>query len=94
MSARRALDDARSLLGAYPSSTVMGISVLAGSLTGWLLEQLTWRQALAASVSGLVAVLVKQAGAGAVVTGPVQQLVTDAATLMPPPGSTTTVRTP
>ena len=54
------MDKLRTLLGAYPSSTVMGVSVLAGALTGWLLEQLTPRQAAATAVSGLVAILVKQ----------------------------------
>lgn len=76
---RKAFDDVRALLGAYPSSTVMGISVLAGSLTGWILEELTGRQAAAAVVSGLVAILVKQVqgstsgvqGAGTVAAGSV-----------------------
>ena len=83
----------KDLLPPYPSSTIIGISVIIGGVCSVLLDQATPKQAAAAVLSGLVAVLLRQNASGTtVVTGPMPVVNADAATIQPAAGSTTTVQ--
>ena len=44
------------------TSTIMGLAVLGGSVSSYLLEAATPRQAAAAAVTGLIAVAMREAG--------------------------------
>jgi hypothetical protein len=42
-------------------TSIAGASLLAGDFTAWLLEQVTWRQAIAAAVPGIFLIVFRQA---------------------------------
>ncbi len=73
--------DWKALLPPYPSSTIIGISVIVGGICSVLLDQATPKQAAAAVLSGLVAMLIRQTTGTTVVTAPasveVQQVAAD-----------------
>lgn len=44
----------------YQGSTVIGIGIVGGAVSAWLLEQMTWKQAVATAIAGLIQMLIRQ----------------------------------
>lgn len=76
----------------HQGTTILGISVLVGDLSGYLLGQLTWQQAVAAAAAGLVSIAMKQVSGSTVVTGPMPVINAENVAIAPAAGSTTTIK--
>lgn len=75
----------------HQGTTILGISVLVGDFSAYLLGQLTWQQAVAAALAGIVSIAMKQVSGSVVVTGSSPTVNADTVGIIAPVGSTTTV---